>query len=182
MVERFAGLLIQVKLQASSRFIFFPPSFMAASERRSLWEMWASRLKVNLRRSAVERPATLDEAFEACLSADKKPTLIPWLKAALDAIQRRQAIIRSAFDAAVDTNLRRLRGRVRNSKGAIDADMIQAALGRTSTCQRIWGISGQVPIGVGLRRLPTQLAGMMELLRGLVTTKAAQRVAAFESV
>ena len=131
------------------------------------------RLKENLRRSAVERPPALDEAFEAYLSADQKPTLLLWLKAALDAIHRRQAIIRSAFDAAVDTNLRRLRGRVRNSKGAIDADMIQAALGRTSNRQRIWGISGQVPLGVGLRCLPSQMAGMMEHLCGLVTTEAA---------
>ncbi len=89
------------------------------------------------------------------------PALILWLKAALDAIHRRQAIIRSAFDAAVDTNLRRLRGRVRNSKGAIDADMMQAALGRTSILQRIWGISGQVPLGVRVRCLPTQMSGMI---------------------
>ena len=123
--------------------------------------MRVSRLEVNLRRSAAERPPTLDEAFGAYLSADQKPTLILWLKAALDAIHRRQAIIRSAFDAAVDTNLRRLRGRVRNSKGAIDTDMIQAALGRTSTHQRIWGISGQVPLGVGLRCPPSQVAGMI---------------------
>jgi len=50
------------------------PSFLAASERRSLWEMRVLRLKENLRRSAVERPPALDDAFEAYLSADQKPS------------------------------------------------------------------------------------------------------------
>jgi hypothetical protein len=84
-------------------------AFLNASERRTMWEMWVIRLKMNLRRSVVERPPALEGPFEAYLRADQKPALTLWLKIALDAIHSRQAIIRSAFDRAVETNLRRLR-------------------------------------------------------------------------
>ena len=53
-------------------------------------------------------------------------------------------------------------------------------MGRTPTRQRIWGISGQVPIGVGLRGPPGRVTEMLEHLRGLRSTEAAQRVAGNE--
>ncbi len=81
------------------------PAFMAGSERRTLWNIWVTRLTDLLRRSVVECPPALDGPLEAYW-VEEQPVLTQWLSLALDTIHSRQAIIRLAFDLAVDENLR----------------------------------------------------------------------------
>jgi len=151
------------------------PAFMAGSERRTLWNLWVTRLTDLLRRSVVECPPALDGPLEAYWADEQKPILTHWLSLALDTIHSRQAIIRLAFDRAVDENLRKLRKRVRG-RGAIDASMIQAALGKIPERPRIWGITGQVHIGAGLHCHSTTSKAVIERLQSMASTEALQRV------
>jgi len=126
------------------------PSFMLASERSTAWWIYVTQLPKRLRRSVALRPPTLDGPLEHFLCAIQKPNLEGWLKLALEAIHSRHEIIRMDTRKAEETNLKRLRGRVRASSGSITMEVIQAALGQAPMRQQIWGISGQVPIGVEL--------------------------------
>jgi len=114
------------------------------------------------------------------MAEERKAELIEWLKLAQDAIRDRQVTIRSAFEKAVETNLRRLRGRVRDRKYVIDKETILAALGRAPVRPRIWGISGEVPIGVDLCCPLGGPTALIAKLRDLESTKPVQRIEGFD--
>ncbi len=133
-----------------------------------------ARLRENLRRSVTEYPPALEGALDDYIAEERKAELIQWLKLAQDAIRDRQAIIRSAFEKAVETNLRRLRGRVRDGKYVIDKETILAALGRAPVRPRTWGITGEVPIGVDLCCPLGGPTALIAELRVLESTKPVQ--------
>ena len=66
------------------------PAFMAGSERRTIWNIWVTRLTDFLRRSVVESPPAFDGPLEVYWAEEQKPVLTQWLSLALDTIHSRQ--------------------------------------------------------------------------------------------
>ena len=153
------------------------PALLHASERRYIWRTRVERLHSRLRRSLVRCPPELNVPFHAVLGAESRPRLVQWLDQALGAIRERQAIIRAAFERAIDSNLQRLRGRIRANPNTLTAEMILAALGRSPPKQRVWGLSGQVPVGVQLCVSPHAGSAALASARNLSSATQIVRVA-----
>ena len=100
----------------------------------------------------------LEDAQHYLRDPQGRLTLHAWLGSALDAIRTRQAIMQYAFERAMESKFRRLRSRVRASP-QLTSEMLQAALGKAPPQQRVWGISGQAPIGSELGIPPPDLPG-----------------------
>ena len=77
-----------------------------------------------------------------------KGTLLNWLDSAKVAIEVRQAAVRESYDKARYHNVQNLRRKQKEANGVLDAWTIKAALGKCQPRQRMWGISGTVPLGV----------------------------------
>ena len=151
-----------------------------APEWRYLWQTQVVSLWQRLRRSvALSPPEIKEDAQHYLRDPHGRLTLHAWLGSALDAIRTRQAIMQYAFERAMESNLRRLRGRVRASP-QLTSDMLQAALGKAPPQQRVWGISGQAPIGAELGIPPPDYLAALEWLCTFKSTPMVQRVAGSE--
>jgi len=83
-----------------------------APERETVWKATVARLPTLLRRSTIASPPALGGCLQNYLSVDGRAELRSWMEMAGEAIKVRQAVLRHAFERAVEGNLRRLRGRI----------------------------------------------------------------------
>ena len=145
-------------------------------ERRILWSQHVAQLPRRLSRTRHKQPPELRIPFARLLETQTIPTLENWLVQAQEAIRCRQEAMRANFEQAVAENLKRLWGKVRADPSSLSSEMIQAALGKAPPQQRLWGISGHVPVGVELTLPPSSLPSALGTLTELSSTQWVQCV------
>ena len=151
-----------------------------APERETVWKATVARLPTLLRRSTIASPPALGGCLQDYLSVDGRAELRSWMEMAGEAIKVRQAVLRHAFERAVEGNLRRLRGRIRTNPEMLTAEMLQAAIGKAPPRPCIWGIAGTVPVGVRVHIDPDVCPvgpAILEHLRAMASTRELQAVA-----
>ena len=135
-----------------------------------------AQLPRRLSRTRHKQPPELRIPFARLLETQTIPTLENWLVQAQEAIRCRQEAMRANFEQAVAENLKRLWGKVRADPSSLSSEMIQAALGKAPPQQRLWGISGHVPVGVEFTLPPSSLPSALGTLTELSSTQWVQRV------
>jgi len=98
------------------------------------------------------------------------------METALDAIHARQAVLRNAFDKAIQANLHRLHCRFKAHPEELTKEALQAALGKIPPKSCVWGIAGQVPIGVSVSLNAGDEGELVEVLRNMSSTCAAELI------
>jgi hypothetical protein len=89
-----------------------------------------------------------------------------WLGHLNVAIASRQAAVRESYEKARYFNLQNLRKKKKEANGVLDKYTIQAALGKCQPRQRMWGVSGEVILGVRLDIHVEQQQTLLDFLKG----------------
>ena len=119
--------------------------------RTAVWNsVVVGQLNTMLRHSKYCLPPRLCGPVSRFLSPQSQQRLQDWQVQAKEAIDIQQAAIRECIVKAKYLNVQQLRALLIARGRAVDSRMVQAALGKRQPCQRMWGVSGSVKLGVSI--------------------------------
>ena len=143
------------------------PEIVECPHRFVRWQLAVSRLNSKLAKSKYNCPPPLLNS-EAWYFEDRaKPALSVWLDQARAALDVRWAAVREAFAKAQFTNIQQAREKLVRSGGLLDKQLLRAALGKRQPRPRMWGVAGQVDLGVSFAVLPRQHQMLLIYLNSL---------------
>jgi hypothetical protein len=123
---------------------------MGCPHRLLRWTVATHNLHLKVRRSGHKTVPPLGGPPESYFTPAASRPLQAWLGHLNVAIASRQAAVRESYEKARYFNLQNLRKKKKEANGVLDKYTIQAALGKCQPRQRMWGVSGEVVLGVRL--------------------------------
>ena len=144
--------------------------------RTAVWNSVVGQLNTKLRHSKYCLPPRLCGPVSRFLSSQSRQRLQDWLVQAKEAIDVRQAAIRERIAKAKYLNVQQLRALLIARGGAVDSRMVQAALGKRQPCQRMWGVSGSVKLGVSIAVTSDSQCAFLEFLSTIDEVEAVQKL------
>jgi hypothetical protein len=134
------------------------------------WTLPTRDLHIKVRRSKHMVPVPIEGPARTFFPPIARSWLQEWLECSEAAVASRQAAVQESYEKARFNNLQNLRKKQKEADGILDIRTIQAALGKCQPRQRMWGVSGNVVLGVCIELQADQHLAVLELLRTLPTT------------
>jgi len=152
------------------------PEIMQSPHRFLRWQLSITRLNSKLMKSKYCCPPPL-LGLPAWYFADSaKNVLSVWLDKARVALDVRRAAVREAFAKAQYTNIQQAREKLIRNGGTLDKQLLRAALGKRQPRPRMWGVAGQVDLGIRLAVPPAQHLVLLTYLNMLPEASGITRI------
>ena len=143
------------------------PEIVECPHRFVRWQLAVSRLNSKLAKSKYSCPPPLLNSEAWYFGDSAKHALSKWLDQARVALDVRWAAVREAFAKAQFTNIQQARAKLVRSGGLLDKQLLRAALGKRQPRPRMWGVAGQVDLGISLVVPPKQHQTLLSYLNAL---------------
>ena len=143
------------------------PEIVECPHRFVRWQLAVSRLNSKLAKSKYSYPPPLLNSEAWYFGDSAQHTLSKWLDQARVALDVRWAAVREAFAKAQFTNIQQARAKLVRSGGLLNKQLLRAALGKRQPRPRMWGVAGQVDLGISLVVPPKQHQTLLGYLNAL---------------
>ena len=161
-------------LSAARRFIkkvlVRSPDVLESRHRAAFWYHSITKLNHLIAKSGHPCPQQLCRSIEWYFEIDAQYDLNKWMDQAKSALDVRWATVREDYAKAQFTNIQQARERLIRNGGALDKRTLQAALGKRQPRSRMWGISGQVALGICITASSEQHLHILAFLLSLPGT------------
>ena len=153
------------------------PEVLDNCHRAMLWSFRMSKLNNLIAKSGHPCPPQLCRPADWYFGIDAQHALGRWMDQAKLALDVRWATVREDYAKAQFANIQQAREKLIRNGGALDKRILQAALGKRQPQVRMWGISGQVALGV---RISTPCEQQSEVLGFMKTLPAVAEAVSVE--
>jgi len=130
------------------------PEIVKSPHRYLRWQLAVTSLNSKLKKSKYCCPPPLLGLAAWYFEDSAKTVLSGWLEKARVALDVRRAAVREALTKAQFTNIQQAREKLIRNGGILDKQVLRAALGKRQPRPRMWGLAGQVDLGVRLTAPP----------------------------
>ena len=130
------------------KIILRSPDILHCAHRDMLWYLKIGRLHGSIARSGHYRPSTLHYSTKWYFGHAANMVLTSWLGQAKTAVDVRWAAVREDIAKAKYINECKAREMLIRSGGMLDHRLLANALGKRQPRPRMWGVAGQVSLGV----------------------------------
>jgi ribonuclease HI len=157
------------------------PDIVHCAHRDMLWNLKIRRLYVSIARSGHYRPSQLNYSTSWYFGDAANMVLSSWLDQAKTALDVRWAAVREDFAKAKYINECKARNMLIRSGGKLDTRLLANALGKRQPRPRMWGVAGQISLGISFHLSRENPAPLLAYLLALPETEGVVSVEGADS-
>ena len=158
------------------KFISHSPDILHCPHRDMLWYVTVGRLRIKISRSGHYCPPHLQHPTQWLPGSNEIGVFSSWLVQAKTALDVRWAAVRDDIAKAKYFNECRAQTMLIRSGGTVDSRLLANALGKRQPRPRMWGVAGQIDLGLRFTLCCKDQALLLKHLLVLPETEGVVRV------